>query len=659
MTTNHQYRPDVDGLRAIAVLSVVLFHVDARLLPGGFVGVDIFFVISGFLISRNILEELGRGRFSLVDFYRRRVKRIAPPLLVVVGVTLLASQALMLPDDAEPAAASALWSLLSLANVYFWLHTDTSYFAAASHDQPLLHLWSLGVEEQFYILWPLLLLLVHRLRAGLFVGTAIVAIASFALGEVLFSSAPSFSYYMLPTRAGELLLGGLVALASLRGVERHIPRGAVLPLALVGAALMIAPLFMLSGDSVFPGVLAVPPTLGTALVILAGHCRMTGVSRVLSLKPMVWIGLLSYSAYLWHWPLLAFYRYGGRPDIGVTAGAVLMALTFLLAWLTYLFVEQPARRSNAPAPQIFTRQYIVPAGVLGVLALVALRLDGYVLRTGEYREQLAAARETTRAAYRYDYVCQREHVTPHDVNNPKCVVGPAAAPNAILWGDSNAAHYIGVVGTFAQARGFSFRNLAVSACPPIFSEPATFVKPRRIADCRAATDITRATVEQYPVVIVSASYTAYVYLDDTFFEKFYDTLGKLASDGHLVIIVAKAPVFETYDRRCREKALGYPLMDCAPFSVSPDATVTAANEQLRAFAERTPNVEYFDVTEYLCRSGQCSPFDGDHPLYYDDSHLSMPASWDLGARIMRKGGVPASFGQVAGWSRGMPTFTSR
>jgi peptidoglycan/LPS O-acetylase OafA/YrhL len=650
MSSNRQYRPDVDGLRALAVLSVILFHVDAFLLPGGFVGVDIFFVISGFLISRNILEELARGRFSIGEFYRRRVKRIAPPMVVVVGATLLAAQLLMLPEDVERAADSALWSLASLANVFFWTHHDGGYFAAASHDQPLLHLWSLGVEEQFYILWPLLLLLIHRAR-WLLVGAGLVAVASFALGEIVFARDPSFAYYMLPTRAGELLLGGMVALASLRGVERRLPAAAVTPMALVGLVLMIGPLFLLSETSVFPGLLAVPPTLGTALLILAGHCAKNPISRVLSVRPLVWIGLVSYSAYLWHWPLLSLYRYGGHAQIGATAGAVLIGTTFALAWMTYRYIETPARRSMGSLRQVVSRQYVIPALALAALSLAVMKLDGFGWRSQEYRQALAAARQATRPAYQYDYVCQRMQIKPADVSNPACVLGPAPhdRPQAILWGDSNAAHYIGVVGAFAELSGFSFRNLAIGACPPLFSDPTPFIASRRMADCLAATAPVRSTVRSFPVVIVSASYTAYLTESEQFLDAFEATVRTLADEGRLVIVIGKAPVIEDYDRRCREKALAYPLMDCRPFAAPQDYTVTAANGRLRDFAARMPRVEFFDVTDYLCTAGACSPFDGDRPLYYDPGHLSMPASWDLGKRIVRHEGVPAPFRMIESW----------
>jgi len=401
---NPNYRPDIDGLRAIAVLSVILFHINKALIPGGFVGVDIFFVISGFLISRNILQELEHGKFSIVDFYRRRVKRIALPMLIVVGVTLVAAQVLLLPEDAKRTAVSALWSLLSLANVYFWLNQDTGYFAATSGETPLLHLWSLGVEEQFYIIWPLLLIAVYRpLRAqSLFVAAALVALASFLLGEFLFSCTPSFVYYMLPTRAGELLLGAIAALAVLRGYK--LPPVMVTPMAVLGLFLLAGSLYLRSEEQVFPGLLAIPPTLGTALLIFAGHRENNLVSRFMAFRPLVWIGLISYSSYLWHWPLLAFYRYGHQ-SVGASAGGVIFVLSLLQTWMTYRYVERPARLSNASTALIFLRQYLGPAGALACVALGAWKIDGFGLRwlSDDYKTQLAAIRQETRAAYTYGF----------------------------------------------------------------------------------------------------------------------------------------------------------------------------------------------------------------------------------------------------------------
>jgi peptidoglycan/LPS O-acetylase OafA/YrhL len=644
------YRPDIDGLRAVAVLSVILFHLEESVLPGGFAGVDVFFVISGYLISLNLFQGLDAGRFSIVDFYRRRVKRIAPPMLIVIAATLILCHFLFLPEDTERASESALWSLLSLANVYFWLFQDVSYFAAASNESPLLHLWSLGVEEQFYIFWPLILLLTYKANRAraMVVCMTIAAVASFVLAEGYFERDPSFVYYMLPTRAGELLVGAITALLTLNKIETRIPKAVVAPIAIVGLLMLAASLVLLSEQNVFPGILALPPTLGTAFLILAGHCGPSPVSRVLAAKPLVWVGLVSYSAYLWHWPLMAFFRYG-YGDIGVLAGTGIFVITFALAWLSYRFIELPARTTNAPAIAVFLKQYIVPAGVLGVASLAAMYADGYGLRWfpgSNYRAELAAVRQQTRAAYDYEYVCQKQRPTLQDAEQARCVIGSESSeePRALLIGDSNAAHYVGMLGVFGRTEGFRFRNLEIGACPPIQSDPQNFVVPARLADCRDFLQVFNDVTQRYDVIVISASWSDYQKRSDLFLRQLFETVSALAGQKKLVVLIGKAPVIAGYDRLCREKALSYPQMRCPLTQVAPLPEVSEINGRLRDFAQRTAGVEYFDVTDYLCPNGVCSAFDAKgEPVYYDSHHLTLAASWKLGEAIVEHSGVPKPF----------------
>ena len=645
------YRPDIDGLRAIAVLSVIFYHLGKRWLPGGFVGVDVFFVISGFLITSHILEEVNRGQFSLAAFYGRRIKRIAPAMLVVVGVTLLAAKLLMLPDDAAAAAKSGVWSLSSLANVFFWRHQDTGtgYFAAQSANLPLLHLWSLGVEEQFYILWPLLLLLLYRAaRARTFLlGMAIAAAGSFALGNLLFGHDPSFVYYMLPTRAGELLIGAIAANAVVKQWSNDLPLGTLMPIAIVGLLLLAGSLAFLSDGDVFPGVLAIPPTLGTALLILTGRDGTQPIARLLSTKPLVKIGLISYSAYLWHWPLLTIYRYG-YGEIGILAGAILFTLTLLLAWLSYRFVEQPARRSKASLGRTFVRQYVVPAGVIGASALAVIYADRMwpSLLNSTYRTRLTAMEEQSRPAWEYPYVCQRNRLSLAEAVNAQCVLGPGSTgePPTLLWGDSNAAHYIGVLGTFAREAGFRFRNVAVGWCPPLLIDPKPFVDARHERDCVASLAVVRPLIERAQVLIISASWTDYQHRSARFLDAFYGTVRELTGRGKRVILIGKVPDHPGFDRQCREKAMTFPWLRC-PIVRGPLAfDIASINADLRRFAAGTPNVQYYDATTYFCPGGICSTNAPDGELlYYDPWHLSAAGSWKLGQLILRTTGVPELF----------------
>jgi hypothetical protein len=424
-------------------------------------------------------------------------------------------------------------------------------------------------------------------------------------------------------------------------------------MAVTGFLLLFASMVWLSETQVFPGLRAVPPTLGAAFLILAGHCGDSWPSRLLALRPLVWLGLVSYSAYLWHWPLLAFLRYG-QTEIDVPTGAAVLASTVVLAWLTYRYVELPARLSTAPAAQVVARQYLIPAGALALAALGMMRIDGYGLRwfSDDYKTRLAAIREEARSTRDVDYVCQRARLTPKDLTDDRCVIGPNTAPppEVLLWGDSNAAHYVGMVGAFAENAGFRFRNLAVESCPPIDGDPEAFVSAKRLEDCRDSAEIARPVVDAFDVLIISASWTAYQDQSDDFLSEFFETVREFVGENKLVILIGKAPVIPGYDRRCEEKALSFPFLECTRFTSPPVEKVSDINARLREFADKTPNVEYFGVTPYLCPDKVCTAVtESGQPIYYNRSHLTIAGSWELGKRIVRRDGVPSAFRLIAGW----------
>lgn len=683
------YRPDIDGLRAIAILSVVIFHIDKHLIPGGFVGVDIFFVISGFLISLHILKDIERGRFSLVEFYRRRIKRLALPLLLVVFVTVIASLLLMIPQDFSHAIDSALFALLSLANVYFWLYQDTSYFAADSSTLPLLHLWSLGVEEQFYIFWPLLLMFAYRRTRtkAFFMLATLSAAASFAFGELWFQHDVSFVYYMLPARAGELLTGALVAMAVLRGVEKRIPAYLPAPMAIAGLSLVTASLFLLNENQVFPGLHAILPTLGAALIILAGHCAKNRVSRLLEKKFMVWIGLVSYSAYLWHWPLLAFLRYQ-HIQIGLISGILALLATFWLAFLSYMLLEIPAREWDATPMRVFLVQYVAPCCLIAIIAVTGRHYLDYTVQDDDIALQQTRIPLTTsvppttpqntpatgvnatagairpmseldtglhekpRPAYEFKEVCQPDIVSPADMKLERCIVGADTKlpPRVILWGDSNAAHYVGVLGAIAHEAGFNFRNISVFSCPPLLSDPAPYVIAKRLEGCRRSLEPILPSLHAADVVIIAAAWSDYIAQSERFSEDLLSTVRTLTASGKRVVIIGKAPVISSFDINCKEKSERSALpIDCV-VKEALSADVKNANEKLKTFAENTSDVAYFDVTPYLCKDGMCSAYDAmSNPLYFDTGHLSMAASWKIGESIVQQEGVPKTFLKVREW----------
>ncbi|WP_226686991.1 acyltransferase family protein [Stutzerimonas stutzeri] len=643
------YRPDIDGLRAIAVLAVVLFHIDPALIPGGFVGVDIFFVISGYLITGNIIKDaLSPRGFSWSEFYRRRILRILPVLFVVLLTVLMVGQFVLLPADFQKLGYSTAAAVLSVANVYFTYFLDTSYFADDSSLQPLLHLWSLGVEEQFYLFWPMLLVvLIGRLsKPKLLLVAFLLAAASFVLAQALLKGSPMFAYYMLPARAGELLVGAMLAIWLSNG-QRVPGKKSSIALGIIGMALIVASLAWTTEDKGFPGVAALPSTIGAALVILAGSGGVRGLGHLLALRPMVLIGLISYSLYLWHWPVLAFYRYL-YGTVGALDGAALFVLMMVLSVLSYRVVEKPLRQLRWGLPLSFG----LSAGVsifamLVCVGIVFSKGYGVYFNNDEYRIALAEL-EPAPPAYKYSYVCQRSKLDNGDLSRDSCVINPGGRPGVLLWGDSNAAHYVGVLGVIAKHEGFSFRNAAHSSCPPVFSGIEKVLTADRIGDCQRSVDVVRRNMNEFSTVIIGAAWEGYFNKDPSFVRSVESTIDTLLNEGKRVILLGQVPRFSSLDRSCHQKAAKLPFLSCT--QVSDEVGRLDANNLLLSFANEKSNLEYFDLRSILCRSGRCSHSLNGDLLYFDNSHLSMEGSWSLGRELMVSDTIPSAFLGLGGSS---------
>lgn len=639
--TTLNYRPDIDGLRAIAVLSVVAYHFSEMILAGGYVGVDVFFVISGFLITGNISRSLNDKNFSFLEFYRRRILRILPVLSIVVLTALIAGNLLFLPEDNITLAGSALASQLSAANVYFTYFVESDYFTDASEFQPLLHLWSLGVEEQFYLLWPVVLVfllskLSHLLKIVI---VSVVAALSFFLAEHYILVNQSFSYYMLPARAGELLLGG-IAYFIVEGKRGAISEKWGNALSFLGLVLILASIIFIKDEYGFPGLLAIPPTLGAALVILGGSCSNSGITKVISSKALVYVGLISYSLYLWHWPILAFYRYFyGAPTL--LSGLVLLTLIFLTSHCSYIYIEKKFRGSAEHFYKVSLKWLVLPLIIVTGVFYLTIKTQGFGFYPLEnYKEELEKAGKQEEPAFKYPYVCQAAVVTEKMLGNKACIINDSEEPKVLLWGDSHAAHYLGVVASMAETLGFGFRNVAHSSCPPTLSlgsiEKGTH--PSRAASCVLSNEAVVPALKKYSVIFIGGSWDSYFNRNDDFLRDMNNTVEQLVAQGSKVVILGQIPRMPNLDRRCQLKSIKFPFVDCSSQIYFESNRPSSENKALKSLADQYADVYYVDVDGVICSGGRCSSYKGKSMIYFNGGHLSMNGSWIVGKEFVKDPG---------------------
>ena len=659
------YRPEIDGLRAVAVVSVVLYHINEAWLPGGYVGVDIFFVISGFLITSIIWRQMEGGTFSLADFYLRRIRRIIPVMLVVVATTVVAGAFLLLPEALGRLSLSAIFSVASAANIYFWRYLDDGYFAESNDQEPLLHLWSLGVEEQFYLVWPLLLLLVgllgkHRLAVAI-AGAALIAVASFALAEATNEAYPKFSYFMLPARAGELMIGALLALVLKRegGVPWPAKPWAAELVGLAGLGAIGWSLFRLDDLSPFPGFNALYSTVGAALVILAG-ARSKLLQWLLANRPMVWIGLISYSLYLWHWPILAFVRYFyGAVD---AAHAIMAAVAMLvLAVLSYRYVERPTRRVRWKGRWQLAFLFLLPGALVVATATWLVRTDGLRAQI-EASEGFRLLEEDTAAAFAFDYNCQLSSHVPGILRESRCLIGSDGpgekAPRILLWGDSHAAHHVGLLDAIGKHADLQIRNASHSSCPPVFG--GDYGHGRYKAGCSQFRPYIREHLRkgEFDVVILGGSWSAYDREPD-FRDDLEATIREIRANDARVVLLARVPRQPSYNRECDRRWARLGRSNCSGQRV-PNRGL-AFNNWLAGLARADSGIAYLDVATAICTPEWCPAYLDGRPIYFDGSHLSMRGSFRVGEHLISTGKardwIKAISGSTAGWKGAQPPGT--
>lgn len=473
------HRKDIDGLRAVAVLPVVAFHAGIDFIRGGFVGVDVFFVISGYLITSLLMKDIIAGKFSITKFYERRVRRIFPALVAVLLGTFVFAWFYSLPSELVDLSKSAIAAVLSVSNIFFLM--QAGYFDGTALSKPLLHTWSLAVEEQFYIFWPLLLWGTCRMTQNkprvMTWTVAIVSLALSAYGAFHFKDA---SYYLVFTRAWELMLGALVAFDALPVPKNESLREVY---SFTGLTLIIASVFMINSDMPFPGVTALPPTLGAAMIIAVGRVNARTVTgRVLSMRPVTFIGLISYSLYLWHWPIAVFQRnYGMLMDTGSdrTRKIAIILVSFVAAAISWRFIEQPFREGKyRPSPRkLAWMAAVASVAVLGISACM-WNAEGYPARYSPRAIELASYLNYQAGPMFRDGKCfLSERVGPADVD-PECIAESADKPNYLIMGDSHAAQLWS--GLSSVVTGKHFMQMTAAGCLPTITP-----KFNESARCRA------------------------------------------------------------------------------------------------------------------------------------------------------------------------------
>lgn len=616
-----RYRPDIDGLRAIAVMLVVNFHAFPEAMPGGFIGVDIFFVISGFLITGIIARELDRQRFSLLAFYNRRIRRIFPALIVVLGASLVLGWLWMLPAAYAQLSADVFSSAAFFANIALLL--QSGYFDIESARKPLLHLWSLGIEEQFYLFWPLILMLAARLRLSLLTAASVIGLASFVLNVTLIGSSPVATFYLPFTRAWELLAGATLACGW--GQISQTSRASNLR-ASVGLVLIAAAAGVLDTHRAFPGWWAVLPVVGAALLLSAPAAW--GCRHVLTSRPLVWTGLISYPLYLWHWPLLVFFAIIKFAPLTLLERGLIVGLSFALAWFTYRFVESPFRFGR-PIP---LKIAALSGGMVVIAAAGGVIVEG---RGFDFRlppEIRALANVPEQASQWRVHECMLD--LSHETSFADGCVDRDRRPLVLVWGDSTAGALMPGLRKAQETRNFGIAQFTSSSCIPALNTDVAGV-PR----CRAINDkvLSLARAIKPEIVLLHGTW-------DRNLDGVAETVVALKKETNArIIVLGSVPWWKRGlpNEVLRYFMLHHRLIPERSTRAEPDGSGAALREKLVP-----AGAEFISLWDVMCNADGCLTRIGDTPediAASDQVHLTEKASVFLVQSVIDQilGGQPA------------------
>ncbi len=626
------YRPDIDGMRALAVLAVLVYHAFPKALPGGFAGVDVFFVISGFLISSILMGNLEQGTFTFADFYARRVRRIFPALLLVMTACLAYAWFALFPDELAKLGRHVFGGAAFLSNIFLW--NEVGYFDTAADTKPLLHLWSLGIEEQFYIFWPLILAWTHKRGGNVVKVLLALAAVSFLVNIGGMHKYASATFYSPASRVWELLLGALLAYLSVHrytlfaGVRQEGGGDRLLlnpgsayarsVRSVVGLLLIASAYAFLSAKRPYPGWGALLPVLGAIMLISAGP--QAWVNRVvLSNRAMVWVGLISYPLYLWHWPLLSFAHIieSGTPP--AKWRAIALAASVVLAWLTYRLLERPLRGAAQGRVKV-----IVLSAAMAALAGAGVYVNraeglpqrGAVVANAQLHKDLIMVEDVAKAnacKARYGFTSQYQYCILDDVQRD---------PTVLLIGDSHAYHIVAGMTKYWRARGDNLWLLG-TRIPfiglPVGSDPYQQATP-------AMLELALKTASVHTVIISTVAKLQNVNEDgQRMVAALRTTLQQLQAAGKRVIFVNDVPMLDFEPRAC----IGRPGIastqmrtDCALPRAKFDENVKLHQDALQAVLREFPDVQLFDAAAPLCDAQRCHVMLNKRLMYRDTHHLS-------------------------------------
>jgi peptidoglycan/LPS O-acetylase OafA/YrhL len=622
------YRADIDGLRAIAVAGVVLFH--AKLgVPGGYAGVDVFFVISGFLITGLIMRDLRAGNFSLMDFWERRARRILPALAVVVAFTLAAGWFVLLPDDYAQLGERVAALLGFAANIKFWL--ESGYFAPEAEVNPLLHTWTLSLEEQYYVLIPLFLGLLFRLRRSRWVVPLLWlgAAASFAAAVYGTRQMSSGAFYLLPTRAWELAAGSLLAFA---GPISRLPVRATL--GWLGLAAIVASFFAYDEMTRFPGIPALAPVLGAVLLIWSGMRQpgdpLPSPHRLLATRPLIALGLISYSFYLWHWPLLAGYRYAAYGPLPLGMRLAMVSAALVLACLSWRFVEQPFRKRGLVRTR--SAAFRLSAATIALLLIASATLWGF----HGFKSRLTPLASLFEAS-KHDAMYRFSHDLA-DVPNNLVHVGATTttAPGVFLWGDSHAAAALPGLDLACQNAGLPLTASFTAATAPVlgwFRSGDFGIGPDALpmADAVLAHISSEAAAGRLTTVVLAARWSFYLTdqrSGDSFPAAFARTLEALQRCGCKVVILQETPCFSSSVPSLL--ALHCPTLNDIPRFALPAAHYDLWVRRQRLLFAQHPSIPVvIPTTPFTDSKGRILPADSHGTFFRDSNHFTLHGSRKL------------------------------